>query len=826
MDENTSSPRRVSKFSTRKELRRYLQANSYLAVNHHEVTYFYHSMPKRRNLARQSSKGVEDEFPVPKQTHLTPQIKIIARKSPNTVVPHTRQQTLTQLEFVQISRRLLDDIDLAYEPPQMQSEPPIKKRRISTFDDSTSDTTPRAPKRRSLRLQRLSPEDVDLNVVEAKPKTEKPPNDVANRSQDLMPPPPKTPRKTIERVVPSSQSPIATPLSLRQSPRYFASQSESPLKTRSTNIITPHRVSKADKGTCAEPLKLQVEDTYYEKENSQITTQGSFSRKNSRLDRASPLHSDQDWADPRSSPIPGSSVRARIQRNPQHLTTKLEILNSDDDEVEADESNESENESRRVFPAKGATKTPTPVINRRESNGFERETESRIPLDAFQSAKENSRASQDQTQSQLREPDHAVSLTPKRKSSPHPDSRQQQTLQTGLTHLGGSSGSQKETPRGGRRSIKAEPQSQAGKFTPMLGGDEWYRTVAVNSLEGADLDEVEQPIFVSIPNMEKSRRRPRSISPTSPADRDEALRSDHLEGEAPLDDYEDMPDHPPLYPVAATEASKDRPCDPSQHLGFGANVQSDSQQAAAQLKSEIQWHTQHPGPVVETESQFQDAWRMFSPPQPALNSESNLEKETSDSHHTDREVVLIGSSPPPRPAFLPHNSILRQASRTKTCHSQTATANLAQGPNSNHPTPSQATTASLLSSPTRKDRTPTQALHSSQQTPSSPLETPAPSHNQASPEIIAISSSPILAGRATGVLSRPGRRRAGDATPEHERILRQARENTFLRDLLIKPMTDSQMYPESIMNFELPRLFEQEDPREMRYEGEGDDEEL
>ena len=767
-------------------------------------------MPKRRSLARQSSQRSQDKYPAPKQNNLTPQSK--TRKAPNTVEPNLRQQTLTQLEFVQISRQLLDDIDLAYELPQMRSDPPIKKRRISTFDDSPDHTTPRASKRRSLRLQRLSPEDVDLNAVNAKPKTEKPPKDVSNRSQDLMPPPPKTPRKTIERIVPSSQSPIATPLSLRQSPRHLASQSESPLKTRSSNVRKPHRVPKIDGGNCVEPFWLKVEDTYYEKENSQITAQGSFSRTTSKQDRISPLHSDQDWTDPRSSPSHGSSVRTRIQRSPQHLTTKSEILNSDDDEAETEESKEGRNESGRFFSAGGATESCTPMIDRKQQKDFACEAGLRVPPDLFRNAKENSCVSQDQTQSQFQEPEHVIPSTPTRKSGPQPDPRQQQTHETGDMQLKDSPGSQKETPRGARKSIKTEPQSQAGKSTPKPGDIEWYRTVAVNSLEGADLDEIEQPIFASIPNKDKSRRRPRSISPTFSADRDGLLLSDHLEGGVPQDDFEELPDNAPLYPTATGGVSQNPPSNPSQHLDFGPNVQSDSQQAAAQLDSEIQWNTQYPGPVVETESQFQGTWRMFSPPQPAPDSESNLDEETSDTHHTDREVVLIGSSPPPpRLNSFPRNANLHRVDQPQTRHSQATTADLTRAHKSSHPTPSQATTASLLFS---------------QQTPSSPLKTPAPSHNQASPEIIAIPSSPIRAGAATEAPSRPGRRRPGDATPEHERILRQARENTFLRDLLIKPMTDSQMYPESIMNFELPRLSEREDPHELWYEREGYDEEL
>ncbi|MCJ1330599.1 hypothetical protein MMC10_007284 [Thelotrema lepadinum] len=709
--------------------------------------------------------------------------------------------------------------------PQMQSEPPTKKRRMSALDDSTPSAKSRAPKRRSLRLQRLSPENINSNAVESMPTTKKPPIDAATRAKYPMAPPPKTPRKNIERVVPSSQSPIATPLSLRRSPRHVAFQSESPLKTRSTNIIMQRRVSKADKDVRTEPSLVNVQDTYYEKENSQITTQDTLSRANSRLSRINSLHSDQDWAIPISQTSPGSSVRKRVQRNPQHLTTKSEVLNSDEGDGDdgAKDGNGNEDDLCCESPAEDAMESFTP-------SGPEAPLHWR--LESTQSAKRSPRVpppdAQDRTQSQARDWEHEMPSTPKRTSKPQPDSRQEQTSKAEDTlQFREPQESQNEPSAGARRSIKTESHSQADRSSPNLGDDPWYKNFAVNSLEGVDLNEVEEPIGVSKPQKGKLSHESQDLSHRSEAEKDRTFQlEDDFGGKALYNDFEDLPDYSPPETPTTKRTSEHAPAVLSQHVDSGPNLQSDSQQAAAQLESEIQWHTQHPGPVVETESQFQDAWRMFSPPQPAPNSDFNLEEENLDAQHADREVVLIQSSPPPRLAPLPHNSIPHRAGEAQTRPSQATTADLTQAPIFNQPTPSQATTASVLSSPIRKNKTPTQALLSSQYTPSSPLETPRPSHGQGSPEIIAIPSSPIPAEGATRNSARPGRRQPGDETPEHERILRQARENIFLRDLLIKPMTDSQMYPDSIMNFELPRIPQREDDHDMRYEGDRGDEEL
>ena len=77
-------------------------------------------------------------------------------------------------------------------------------------------------------------------------------------SQDLMPPPPITPARKRTREIPSSQSPITTPLSVRSTKSSKVLLQRSPLKERCVNTaLAPQIISKEAKA----PIRLFVADS-------------------------------------------------------------------------------------------------------------------------------------------------------------------------------------------------------------------------------------------------------------------------------------------------------------------------------------------------------------------------------------------------------------------------------------------------------------------------------------------------------------------------------------------------------------------------------------
>jgi hypothetical protein len=228
----------------------------------------------------------------------------------------------------------------------------------------------------------------------------------------------------------------------------------------------------------------------------------------------------------------------------------------------------------------------------------------------------------------------------------------------------------------------------------------------------------------------------------------------------------------PTEPINPAEVQpKTTPLRSSPPLGTMENY-SDSQKASDRLEAESRYQTQKElMPIVETDSQIE----MLRP----------LSSPATERNNTTEDVVLVPSSPcgkssgslSCRPTYYEVESIsLAGTDATK----------LERG---HYVPPSQATTASILSSPVQQI-TPRHAkysqLHGSpnnkQQSVASPLQTEVRGN---------VPSSPNEAMRTN--IESPSKQGANTLSTQYGRRW-------------YNPMTESQMLPASLMNFELPKM--------------------
>ena len=185
------------------------------------------------------------------QTHFPPVRRTAKAKGSAWSAPSKRQKTITQMNpFHQIYHpeeheeilQYLDDVTGNY-----QESPKRAKRRKISEDD-----TPTQPAR--TRLTRSAAAKATAHSVTKIETDDKPLKDVPVNEQrgfqdsKMMPPPPKTPRSR-RTEIPSSQSPVATPLSTRSSGRFRQDATRSPLSERSLNtLIRLHSPAKESGG--------------------------------------------------------------------------------------------------------------------------------------------------------------------------------------------------------------------------------------------------------------------------------------------------------------------------------------------------------------------------------------------------------------------------------------------------------------------------------------------------------------------------------------------------------------------------------------------------
>ena len=231
----------------------------------------------------------------PKQARFPPKARTVTLKNAKFVTPRTKQQTLTQIDFVTRDHLLEDDeMALEHEEEEPALAHPPKRRRINAERGGTPTVQTRSARRRSIKVEEESGESIKDCVAATQtpvPQRSKGIQRDAKKDTTIAPqpsmPPPKTPAKDPERVIPSSQSPTCTPLSIRSR----ASRQEtsvSPLKQLSANTRrrpqTRHPIENAK-----QMPKLEVRDTFAETGKSQIPTQTAERA-------ATSLQSHRPWA--------------------------------------------------------------------------------------------------------------------------------------------------------------------------------------------------------------------------------------------------------------------------------------------------------------------------------------------------------------------------------------------------------------------------------------------------------------------------------------------------------------------------------------------------
>ena len=181
-----------------------------------------------------------------RQSYLPGVLSTVRRRSAAAMTPNMRQQTLTQIDFVERSPLVAGEADLLYEDEEAPEEAPArpaKRQKRAVEQPTTADVRPR-----SVREQETGTR-ADLAVehgeVAAAKSTRKRMNKFKSRSAV---PPPKTPHRSIKKEVPSSQSPEERPLSAHSnwstrssnvSPLKDVSNLRSRVQTRTSRKVQP-----------------------------------------------------------------------------------------------------------------------------------------------------------------------------------------------------------------------------------------------------------------------------------------------------------------------------------------------------------------------------------------------------------------------------------------------------------------------------------------------------------------------------------------------------------------------------------------------------------
>ncbi|KAI9871154.1 MAG: hypothetical protein M1830_003258, partial [Pleopsidium flavum] len=297
---------------------------------------------------RVSSERVYNSTPNSKQIHFTPRNQSILSKKPALPSSRTRQQTLTQIDFVARYVPADEDVDLNY----IQEEEPRKRKRRRTLaaDGITTTVETRASRRRKVKQEVDDEKSGSASAI----------GDQAHITQTPSSPgrgnlrPPVTPVTVGKVEIPSSQSPADTPPSTR-STGSVRIPLRSPLKALSTNVRIPLVFSpKARKSVDWHP-KLEVKSSVsWENEDSQVSTifpsQGKASRTGDDVDTAYDSHGgegqegghEDTHADLQQSTSANENIEnlnknpLPIDQPPAQRSGKIEIRDSDDEDEEED----------------------------------------------------------------------------------------------------------------------------------------------------------------------------------------------------------------------------------------------------------------------------------------------------------------------------------------------------------------------------------------------------------------------------------------------------------------------------------------------------------
>lgn len=542
---------------------------------------------KKRGPTVQTYETVER----PKQAHFTPRNRTVTSKNLSLSTPRTRQQTLTQIDFVSRYSSDQEDVDLNYIEDDARRA--RKRRKMMAEAQLVSQVESRATK--ALKRRDISSEDME----EARPAQpdeglphSSPPH---GHTAPLSMPPPRTPKKTRKMEIPSSQSPADTPLSMR-SRKSGRNVSRSPLKQRSTNLPMSRPLLPGTRKDIGVTPKLEVEDTY-EYESSRSTRS-----------RSTRQQSTEEY-------VAAGASFLRLLDHPQHF-------------AEHTQEEEVSDSGNREIP-------DTETTDMALSSAAERK-----------STKSEVADSSDEGAGVGDEEDYSVG-----------------------NDTGAALGAFGILPSQIRNQTQQQSMEPEGHNEPSLSNDETTALVAGSGHTEA------------IP--QTSQQQPRE--PTVQSETSSKTTSSGPSQHTPVPDS-----HSSTPPKSSTPKASLFP-------------RTESEEASEQLSNDLIRLTQ-PCPVLETDSQFQSAWRDYSPPR------------TSDAEEPDHEDQE-----------LPH------------LPSDTLSADSAP-----HVRPSQATTVDVTQSSPRIARTQPSPLQCRTQSRRlrSQLQPPGPLHSSSPPPMAPLSSSP------------------------------------------------------------------------------------
>ncbi|KAA6413444.1 MAG: hypothetical protein FRX48_03190 [Lasallia pustulata] len=231
-------------------------------------------MPTRRKRDGPTARTYET-VERPKQARFTPRNRTVTPRTVSLSTPRTRQQTLTQIQFVSRYTSDHEGVDLNY----VEDEVPRARKRRKTMAEAqpARNVETRATKANTKRRESTAEgmeEILPAQLDEDPTQSSQPPSDSAPFSM----PPFRTPKKIRKTEIPSSQSPADSPFSTR-SIISARSNSRSPLKHRSTNFLISRPSPPGTRKDVGLTPKLEVEDTYeYENEDSSRSTRSRSSR--------------------------------------------------------------------------------------------------------------------------------------------------------------------------------------------------------------------------------------------------------------------------------------------------------------------------------------------------------------------------------------------------------------------------------------------------------------------------------------------------------------------------------------------------------------------
>ncbi|KAL8920638.1 MAG: hypothetical protein Q9208_006120 [Pyrenodesmia sp. 3 TL-2023] len=412
--------------------------------------------------------------------------------------------------------------------PVVDTPPPRTRRKKSVHTPVASSVQTRSSRKKAaaagMKTESAEPSNTPSGSMSS---ADRGPGTIILKSRNTQMPPPATPKRTIKKVIPSSQSPAETPLSSRRKRRRLEGCYDvTPLQERSVNTPSRYRLSSRRKTVTWAP-KLEIADS--------TNTENEFNE------------------DPFPFIIPKDPVK-----------------------------NEAEKPS---LPSSGSPPNKLSEVVGRSPHG---------ELDTPKTSKPFSLAS--------------ITGTIKRKGT-IADSEDEDT------------GSPSRSPD------RAEINEMRKSYStpPYLGHDE------------------DTALSISPDHHEKGFEE----------------TSNSLQEDIPQDNsYETIPTQPVIQPTIST--SPTHSTTPNQHpLAQPPTRPSDSDEASLQLETELLLSsspvsTPRPrGPILETESQFENAWREFTPPSPPPHlfsspAEPEPEPEPADSptlpplpspHHTNSSTV-------------------------------------------------------------------------------------------------------------------------------------------------------------------------------------------